>query len=222
MLYWLTLIKLKRTCYMAKIEESNKTPIIITNNCWGYHYYQNNNIPYPTPFIGLFIFAPDYLEMLEDFEEHMSAPLKFTKKSKYHLKHKDYPIGKLLDVEIHFLHYKSEDEAKSKWERRKSRMHKNMDYYYFKFDDVEKPFEDDYLKRYNSLPFKNKISFTKERHPEYKDNLEFYFGKSLSGGRLYRTTPFYININKWLAGKGLSKHFHYKIYQKTLSHLFNR
>lgn len=45
-----------------------------------------------------------------------------------------YPIGKLgNDVEIHFLHYKSETEAQEKWNRRLKRM--NFNNILFKFSD---------------------------------------------------------------------------------------
>lgn len=206
---------------MTHFERDKDTPIIISNNCWGYHYYQNNNIPYPTPFIGLYLYAPDYINMVENFDEYINTEIRFTKSSKWPVKFKNYPIGLLKNAEIHFLHYKTENEAKDKWNRRLSRMHKNYDRYYFKFDDVEKPFDDALLRRFHTLPFKNKISFTSKRHPEFENNFEFYLDKPLSGGRLYQVTPFYMNVNSWISGKELRKHFHYTLYQKTLSHLFN-
>lgn len=33
-----------------------------------------------------------------------------------------YPIGRIKDVDIHFLHYENEEEAYEKWNKRKERM----------------------------------------------------------------------------------------------------
>lgn len=196
-------------------------PIIISNNCWGYHFYINNNLPYCTPFVGLFMYAPDYIKFLSNFEEYMNEDLTFTKHSKYQMKHINYAIGLLKDVEIHFLHYATEEEAFGKWNRRKARMHKNLDKYFFKFDDLEKPFDYSLLKQFHELPFKNKISFTKEHYPEFPNNFSCYFGKVLSGGRLYKTTPFYFDIDEWFTEGRLRKTFPYRFYNKTFSFIFN-
>ncbi|MET0356256.1 MAG: DUF1919 domain-containing protein, partial [Cellvibrio sp.] len=86
--------------------------IIVSNNCWGYDLYHSINREYNTPFIGLFMFPECYLQLLENFNVLINAELKFLPKSRYYDQHKHYPIGILGDtVEIHFLHYKSEEEA---------------------------------------------------------------------------------------------------------------
>lgn len=41
-----------------KIGLKNKCFTIISNNCWGGFVYQKFNLQYRTPFVGLFIFAP--------------------------------------------------------------------------------------------------------------------------------------------------------------------
>ena len=51
-----------------KIGLKNKCFTIISNNCWGGFVYQKFNLQYRTPFVGLFIFAPDYIELLENFD----------------------------------------------------------------------------------------------------------------------------------------------------------
>ena len=45
----------------------------------------------------------------------------------------DDPVGILEDIELHFLHYNSEIEAKNKWNRRKKRI--NYSNILFKFSD---------------------------------------------------------------------------------------
>ena len=112
---------------------NDKEFVIISNNCWGGSAYQWYKKPYNTPFVGLFIYGSCYMKLLKDFDYYMSQKLAFTSKSKYPSTGKTYPIGMLKDIEIHFEHFKSEDEAREKWERRAARMLQvtNVDNYFF-------------------------------------------------------------------------------------------
>ena len=74
-------------------------------------------------------------------------------------KHLWYPIGTLDNkIEIHFLHYKSVQEAKEKWTNRKMRI--NYENLLIKFSE-----QNEYLPalvdRFNKLGFQNKILFPK-------------------------------------------------------------
>ena len=40
---------------------------IVSNNCWGTFIYKKFGLNYQSPFINLLIFAPDYIELLENF-----------------------------------------------------------------------------------------------------------------------------------------------------------
>ena len=44
----------------------NKTVTILSNNCWGTFMYKYCNLEFNSPFIGLFVFAPDYIKLLEE------------------------------------------------------------------------------------------------------------------------------------------------------------
>ncbi len=54
---------------------NKKVKCIITNNCYGLKYYSLRKIQYNTCFIGLFIFAPCYIKLLENFNNIMNLPL---------------------------------------------------------------------------------------------------------------------------------------------------
>jgi len=104
---------------------------IICNNCYAGHLYEALNEPYNTPTVGLFFFAEDYINFIENIEICLTTELEFITTSKYkeceeeHNKLK-YPIGLLLNkIEVHFLHYTSQKEAKEKWDRRKKRVNLN-------------------------------------------------------------------------------------------------
>ena len=45
----------------------NKEFTIICDNCWAGKVYSELGIPYQTPFVGLFIFSPDYIKLLNNF-----------------------------------------------------------------------------------------------------------------------------------------------------------
>ena len=135
---------------------------IISNDCWGAEFYIRSNIEYNTPFVGLMLYAPCYISFLENFEENLNAALTFTS----HTKYKDlqerreeendfYPIGKIDEIEIHFLHYTSEEEALNKWERRKRRIKK--DNLFVKFDCSKDDATLDLVKRFKNLEFQNAV-----------------------------------------------------------------
>ena len=93
-------------------------------------------MPYQTPFVGMFVFSPDYIKMLKNIKHYLSGNirLKFVKESKY-IKDFDnsYPLALLDDIELHFCIMQIEEEATQKRERRLKRMH--WDNLYFKFND---------------------------------------------------------------------------------------
>ncbi len=158
---------------IRKIGLKNREFTIISNNCWGGIMYQYYGLEYRTPFIGLFIPMPCYIKLLSDFDAAMAADLSFIEagQSEYYRKipdlaDKKYPIGVLPGgIEIHFLHYKSREEARAKWEKRKSRINKN--------NMLVKMAEIDFctkelIEKFDNLPFKNKICYTANNYPGIK------------------------------------------------------
>ncbi|WP_207562605.1 DUF1919 domain-containing protein [Sulfurimonas aquatica] len=145
---------------------------IISNNCWGTFIYKKYAIPYQSPFVNLVVFAPDYIELLENFSLEVLHKLSFIEHKDS--KHKDelinigiyetnYPIG-ILDnkYELHFIHYESKEDAENKWRKRIERI--NLNKLIFKFSDGDK-FESSMAARFDKLKFRNKVCFTSE---EYK------------------------------------------------------
>ena len=120
----------------------NKNFTIISNNCWGGYIYRLFNLPYQSPTIGLFIMPNDYLKFVNNLEYYLKeCKLKFINPKDSHnydelVSHAcygSYPVGLLDDVEILFMHYKTEAEALEKWNRRCERI--NWDNLIIKFND---------------------------------------------------------------------------------------
>lgn len=150
----------------ARFRIRNTDFTIISNNCWGGFIYQMLKLPYNSPTIGLFMYASDYVEFCSNIKYYLNQEMVFIehKDSKYYNEFKNkvkekYPIGKINDIEIHFLHYKTEVEAKEKWERRKLRI--NWDNIIFKFSQRDLCSKQD-ISNFMELDYKNKICFSYE------------------------------------------------------------
>lgn len=148
---------------------------IISNNCWGGLVYQYFGLRYTSPTIGLFIMDDDYIKFLERLDYYLSLTLQFIPidQSRYREKlisestaKASYPIARLDDIEIHFLHYHSEEEARTKWEYRKKRI--NKDRLLVKMSQRSAN-DRSILDRFAALSYKNKICFTEFEHvgPEF-------------------------------------------------------
>lgn len=111
------------------VPESGQHCSVLSMNCFGGHIYQDFNMPYESPTAGLFFFADDFCSILENISI-LKRDIVFLSKSKWQLANDKmptrehlYPIGCFegTDIEIHFLHYYTEKEARDKWVRRMER-----------------------------------------------------------------------------------------------------
>jgi uncharacterized protein (DUF1919 family) len=148
----------------------NRDFSIISSNCWGSQIYLDLRLPYRTPFVGLFLNAPCYLRLIQNLVDFLEAELEFTNISRYpHLNDYRaekglYPLGVLhKEVEIHFLHYKTEAEAYEKWNIRKQRVNFNNLFYSFTDRDL---CTYEHLVGFNKLPYHSKVCFTAKPYPE--------------------------------------------------------
>lgn len=142
---------------------SNTDFTIICNNCWGGYVYRRYDLPYLSPTIGLYFFADDFIKLCYDLKNYMQKKLIFinSKDSKWYseLRKKNnlhVPIARLGDIEVIFLHYSSEEEARIKWERRVKRI--NYDNLIFKFSKMNECTNKD-LQKFDELLCNKKICF---------------------------------------------------------------
>ena len=75
----------------------------------------------------------------------------------------DYPVGMLDDIKLYFVHYESEEQARSKWIERSKRI--NLENLFILMTDRDGCTKDDLIE-FDNLPYKNKIVFT---HVPYDD-----------------------------------------------------
>ncbi len=132
---------------------------IISNNCWGAGLYQELDIKYNTPTVGLWFQADDYISLLQNFRSTISKPLQFIENSRFGTK--THPVGLLGEnIEVQFLHYSSQEEATRKWTSRTARLPVNDDDLYIKICDRD-GLEQRHLDAFARLSFKHKVGFFK-------------------------------------------------------------
>jgi uncharacterized protein (DUF1919 family) len=134
---------------------------VIANNCWGGEIYKYFDLPFTSPFIGLFLYPDCYLNLLENWNQINLQEIMIGFNSRYKEGVLSYPVGILNDnIEVHFLHYHSLDEADSKWKRRAERIRQfQPDQLYVKFCDRDGALPE-HFERFERLSFRNKISFS--------------------------------------------------------------
>lgn len=97
----------------AKLKQETFT--ILSQNCVGGVFYHDMEMEFLSPTINLFFTAKDFLKFVWHLDYYLSLDLVMTLE-------KEYPIGILDDIKVHFYHYATATEAKASWERRKRRI----------------------------------------------------------------------------------------------------
>ena len=158
-------MKLKANMIRNRMRLKNRRFTIISNNCWGGMIYQKYGIPYMSPTVGLFILGNDFVKLCSDWRSYFSSKLVFIPwtSTKYYHELKDqkpFPVAKLKDIEVYFMHYKTNEEAVEKWYRRVKRI--NPNHMLFKLSQREMCSSDD-VKKFLDLPYPNKLCFAYEK-----------------------------------------------------------
>lgn len=185
--------------------------VVVSNNCWGAEIYRYLGKEYNTPFVGLFIFGPDYLKLVSNFDAYMERKLTFTQHSRWVQGPFSYPLGLLGDVEIHFLHYHSSEEALDKWDRRTKRMYdtQNPSRYFFKICDRDLA-DKETISGFHQLALINKVSFAifNTENPGHLKIIENDGGKCVPDGvSLFWISFRYFDLFDWISSGKISSGF---------------
>ncbi len=200
---------------------------IISDDCWGAGAYFDFKTEFNTPFIGIRIEAPCYLELLKDLRGYIESPLIFINTSKYEginswraNNNITFPIARLKEkVELLFLHESDEEVCRQKWQRRVQRI--NWDNLFIKFREDGWNFREEYFAEFDRLPYEYKICFTQKDYPEYDWAISAlgYFKSLKERTHIYPSTKMYFNTVAWLQKRSGSNSSAYKIQQKAVNHL---
>lgn len=141
---------------------------LLANNCNGGFIYHDLGLQFRSPTINMYFIHDHFLRFLEDFDYYISQELVKCKYPTF-TEPNNSPICNLgsgdKKIELHFLHYHSFSECCELWEKRKKRLNKNNLFIVMAaFDKAE----EECVKRFDNLPFKNKVIFIERPMPAYK------------------------------------------------------
>ena len=149
-----------------KINQKNREKLknenfsVISSNCNGAFILHDLGQRFNSPTVNLFLYPKDFIKLLKNLKYYMSLDLNFVKEDGIY-----YPIGNLDGIKIYFMHYKTEEEAKQKWDSRKARI--NYDNIFVLMTDRDGCTYED-IKEFDKLPYKNKVILTHIEYPEFK------------------------------------------------------
>lgn len=135
----------------------NKDFTIISSNCVGGIIYHDLGLPFLTPTVNLSFDMNDFVKFVSNLKYYIDKDLIKLDTNK------EYPIGVIEDIKINFIHYKTFEEAKTKWDERKQRI--NYDNLFIIGTDKDNCTYET-LKAFENLPYENKIIFT---HIDYSE-----------------------------------------------------
>ena len=143
--------------FVNRLRLKNRGFTLFSSNCNGCCMTHDLGLQFRSPFVNLCMNADDYMKFLSQPKAYLDAELTFVSNSG-----KAYPVGMLKDLTLHFMHDKSEAEAKAAWDRRKQRI--NWDNLFILMSDKDGCTEE-HLKEFDMLPYPNKAVFTHRPMP---------------------------------------------------------
>lgn len=141
---------------------TNHSMSVIASNCNGAFILHDLNEQFRSPFVNLYLEPADFVKYLQNITAYNQMELGFISTDK------PYPVGKLADITLHFMHYHSEQEAREKWQERLKRL--NLDNLFIMMTDRDGCTYQN-LQDFDRLPFENKVVFTHKPYPEIRSSV---------------------------------------------------
>lgn len=176
-----------------------KNITLIANNCIAGAIYNDLTLQFCSPTINLYFFHPCFIKFVSNLDYYLSSTIEHEISSRYG--GFTYPIGRLNDIEVHFMHYASFEEAKAAWERRCLRINKNEIRI---IDVVREGWENDHLHAFEALPYKKVLLCNKQFQNPNAVNIDIYkketeVGEMIGDGKIwyfYFDVPHFINTGE--------------------------
>lgn len=183
----------------------NERFTIISNTCIGGIIYNDLKVPFFSPTINLYIRPKDFVKFCNNLKLYIDLPLEEVPYNK----EIGYPVVKLGDILLYCKHYNSFEDFRKAWERRIKRINWNNLFIIMTDRDFIPPVKnnveitscsEEVLKKFDNLPFKDKICIVKNKRycNKYKSCRQLLRGNdancvgiitniiSLNGKRMYQ------------------------------------
>lgn len=195
---------------------------LIANNCCGGIIYHSLGEQFLSPTINLFIPTDDYFCFLENLEEALSTEIHEIKIDKTGAT-APFPIGEMClkngsTIQIHFMHYPSFEEAKTKWEERCRRVKTDN---LFVLMELGPKTTREYAEKFQNLPFPNKVAITNTKFDDLDATIHIdIYGPTYKPGQMVRRMPrsshLYIELFDFVTWFNTGKIQHAKFYKKFI------
>lgn len=133
---------------------------IFCNNCLAGVFYHDAQRQFTTSTINTAMDGEDFLRFLENPKHYLNHPMLFVEFPGH-----DYPIALIDDIEVRFVHYKTQQEAEEKWRQRGERI--VWDNLYVVATNHDGLNTDAAMERFDRLPYKCKIMYVSKEYPQY-------------------------------------------------------
>ena len=149
--------------YQKKLRKKlkNTNPSIISSNCIGGIIYHDLGLKFNSPTINLTLPPEDFILFCENMDGFLNATPK-----EIQCDERNYPVGELTyhgaTIKLFFMHYKTFDEALTKWEERKQRIDFDNIFIIWEFVSEYGP-DTELLNRFLNLKYKNMVLITGEK-----------------------------------------------------------
>ena len=135
----------------------NKDITILSSDCLGGVIYHDFNLKFMSPTINLYIKPSDFIKFCKNLDFYIDKKI-------VEVKDKNHIVGKLEDIELHFLHYKSFKEACDKWYERTKRINRENVFIILTYKDG---CSEQNIKDFNELDYDSKIVFVPQKYNNY-------------------------------------------------------
>lgn len=140
-------------CFDEYEKISQNPPSIFADNCWGGITSARLGLEFKSPFVNMWVKNDSYIRFLENARHYIDSPIEFVEMKYAPLVNQYYPLCRCDDIELRFNHYKTFDDANTKWEKRKTRI--DWDNLFVVMITEDKGM----ASRFCNLPYKNKLCF---------------------------------------------------------------
>lgn len=141
--------------------KSVKNFTIFSNNCLGGVFYNDAGRQFTSPLINTAMDGEDFLKFVSNPQNYINEEMNF-----FEWSGRNFPIAKIKDIEINFVHYKTKEECIEAWNRRVKRI--VWDNIFIVATNQDGMCHDECMEKFDKLPYKNKIMFVSKEYPQYE------------------------------------------------------
>lgn len=173
---------------------------IFSNNCLGGVFYSDAGRQFTSPLINTSMDGKDFLKFVSNPNHYLNQEMEF-----FTWPGRTFPIARIDDIEVNFVHYKTQEACVEKWKTRAERI--VWDNIFVIATNHDGMCHDDCMELFDKLPYKNKIMFVTKEYPQYdwaipirqfKNRFQCRITTSfadMKGHRYYETA---FDIAKWI------------------------